>query len=161
MQRYQNKEYDEAISFVEKARIWPENLGVGKPNNPDQRIEDFLEAEYLMKTGNGDRARELYNDIISFTQNRNRFSSTDLLYLLVLKRLSRNREINDFLTNWENQSTNKDILKWVEQTLNSNGYVKHSTGGNLQNQSGGTPWDSNYIDFEFELVKEILKYIRI
>lgn len=161
LQRYQNKEYDEAISFVEKARIWPENLGVGKPNNPDQRIEDFLEAEYLMKTGNGDRARELYNDIISFTQNRNRFSSTDLLYLLVLKRLSRNREINDFLTNWENQSTNKDILKWVEQTLNSNGYVKHSTGGNLQNQSGGTPWDSNYIDFEFELVKEILKYIRI
>lgn len=161
LQRYQKKEYNEAISFVEKARIWPENLGVGKPYNPDQRIEDFLEAEYLMKTGNEDKARELYNNIISFTQNRNRFNSTDLLYLLTLKQLCRNEEINDFLTNWENQSTNKDILKWVKQALNSNRYVEYSTDGNLQNKSGGTPWDPNYIDSEFVLVKEILKHIRL
>lgn len=158
---YQNKEYNEAVSLVGKARIWPENLGVGKPNNPDQRIEDFLEAEYLSRTGNKERVKELYDNIISFTQNRNRFNSTDLLYLMVLKRLSMNKEINDFLAKWENQSTNKDMLRWVRQALNSNGSGGYSTGGNAQSQTGGTPWDPSYMDFEFELIKEIVRYVRV
>lgn len=161
LQFYQENKYNEALSMIEKARIWPENLGVGKPNNPDQRIEDFLEAEYLLKSDNKDKVKELYDSIISYTQSRNRFSSSDLLYLIVLKRLSMNKEINEFLTKWDNQGTNKNMLNWIRQTLNSNRYIEYSTGVNAQAQSGGTPWDPNYIDFELELIKEIAKYIRI
>lgn len=161
LQLYKENDHKDALSFIEKARIWPENLGVGKPSNPDLRIEDFLEAEYLSMSGNDDKVKELYNRIISYTQNGNRFNSTDLLYLIALKRLSMNAEINEYLNKWDNQSTNKDTLRWVRQVLNSNRYVEYSADTKIQNIDTGTPWDPRYIDFEFELIKEIVKLIRI
>ena len=33
---------DEAIKLIKKSKLWPEELGVGKPYKPDERIQNFL-----------------------------------------------------------------------------------------------------------------------
>lgn len=43
------KKYNEALKMIDKSAEWPENLGVGKPYNPDTRIQDYLKAYCLMK----------------------------------------------------------------------------------------------------------------
>ena len=158
---YRNNQYADAISIIQKARIWPENLGVGKPDKPDQRIEDFLEAEYLLKSGNKEKAEELYDNIITFTQNRYSFNSTDLLYLIILKRLAMNKEIEEFLIRWDKQSANKDLLTWVKQVLYSNKKIENAKTNASGNIGEGTPWDPVYSDFEFELIKEIARNVEI
>jgi len=35
--------FEEALVHIRKSRDWPENLGAGKPYDPDERLQDFLE----------------------------------------------------------------------------------------------------------------------
>jgi tetratricopeptide (TPR) repeat protein len=46
--------YRKAIVYIDQAREWPVNLGVGKPYNPDERREDELAEECYLKI-NGSR----------------------------------------------------------------------------------------------------------
>ena len=34
--------YREAIKYVDNSRNWPENLGAGKPYDPDTRFQDYI-----------------------------------------------------------------------------------------------------------------------
>lgn len=47
----QEKKFKRAIAYAEKAKEWPRNLGVGKPYNVDERLEDFLIAFANEKNG--------------------------------------------------------------------------------------------------------------
>jgi len=40
----EKKKYDKVLSLIRLSREWPENLGVGKPYDPDERIQDYVEA---------------------------------------------------------------------------------------------------------------------
>ena len=42
MENYKKGKYQAAMKHIEKARLWPENLGVGKPYNPNERVGNFL-----------------------------------------------------------------------------------------------------------------------
>jgi len=41
--------YRQAIGYIDQAREWPVNLGVGKPYNPDEKREDELTIECYQK----------------------------------------------------------------------------------------------------------------
>ncbi|MCO5235695.1 MAG: DUF5107 domain-containing protein [Chitinophagaceae bacterium] len=68
IQEMQKNNYKKALVYINQSRLWPENLGVGKPydNQIDSRLEDWM--EYLcskkLRTGNEE---ELLNRIIRFT----------------------------------------------------------------------------------------------
>ena len=38
-----NRKYDDALAHIAKSREWPEHLGVGKPYDPDERLQAFME----------------------------------------------------------------------------------------------------------------------
>ena len=44
-------QYKKAITLLEEAKLWPENLGVGKPYLPEQRQIDYLQAICYQKLG--------------------------------------------------------------------------------------------------------------
>jgi len=56
-----NQWYDKALGRIAASRLWPENLGVGKPypEDVDERLEDFLQAACLDKLGKKDQAAAL------------------------------------------------------------------------------------------------------
>ena len=55
----QQRHYEQAIEHLEKAKTYPENLGTGKPYQPDQRMQDFLIAYCYEKRGEKSRAEEM------------------------------------------------------------------------------------------------------
>lgn len=57
-----------ALSEIDRSRAYPESLGTGRPYDPDQRIQDFLEALCLEKLGRSAEARIKYQNIINYSQ---------------------------------------------------------------------------------------------
>jgi tetratricopeptide (TPR) repeat protein len=45
--------YEEALAHIAKSKEWPENLGVGKPYDPDERLQDFMENLCNTRMGKG------------------------------------------------------------------------------------------------------------
>ena len=46
-----NKKYEEALAHVAKSKEWPEHLGVGKPYDPDERLQALMESHCNGKLG--------------------------------------------------------------------------------------------------------------
>ena len=156
MQYYKNKDYDDALKSIAKARLWPENLGVGQPFEVDERIEDFLEAEYLMKLNKKEQAVALYQKILDFKNSRGRrFNSTDYLNLIVLKRLGEMDQMNEYVKQWEERSSGDSVFKWVQALVDKNKEMAKQIEAEIDTGSEGSPWDPRYSDSEFELIKAI------
>lgn len=62
------KNWAAALSEIARSREYPETLGTGRPYDPDQRIQDFLEALCLEKLGRTAEARTKYQNIIDYSQ---------------------------------------------------------------------------------------------
>ena len=77
--------YKEAIEILDKSKIWPENLGVGKPYNPDERIQDYLIFYCTSNLGNPSSKKYLL-DIIKYTEeNINNMSANHILGFEAIK----------------------------------------------------------------------------
>jgi Tfp pilus assembly protein PilF len=155
---YKRGQYKSAIGLISQSRLWPENLGAGKPYNPDERIEDFLEGKYREKLGQPNIVEKLYHNIIEFTEGKpSGYSSTDYLYVLALKYLKQFDKADDFLNDWEKNKSNNSILEWIKSILNNNFNKSTEIESLINTQTGGTPWDPKYADSEFEIIKIISK----
>jgi hypothetical protein len=62
------KEWSEALKEIARSRDYPERLGTGRPFDPDQRLQDYLEAICQEALGHNDQARQKYAGIISYTE---------------------------------------------------------------------------------------------
>ena len=62
------KKYAAALAYIDNAKKWPENLGVGKPyaGNLDERLEDWMTYTRYMQTGKTKEATALLNKITAF-----------------------------------------------------------------------------------------------
>ena len=61
-------QYKKALAFISGSRLWPENLGVGKPYEADidYRLENWLAYYCNTKTGKKTGNEALLNDILAF-----------------------------------------------------------------------------------------------
>ena len=156
------KRFDQAMNSVDKARLWPENLGVGRPYSVDERIEDFLQAKLFFNLNESEKALDIYNNILGFTEERESvYSSTDFLYLTVLKRLGRNEKADVFLSNWQQDAPDDPVLRWTMAMINNDRAAAQLIEEEIETEAGGTPWDPRYADTEFELVKAISSFLKM
>lgn len=66
---FMNKgKYKEALIKLEKSKAWPENLGAGAPYEPDNRMQDYMEAICQDKLGKADQAKALREAVLEFTK---------------------------------------------------------------------------------------------
>jgi tetratricopeptide (TPR) repeat protein len=152
--------YEEAMKSVGKARLWPENLGVGRPFLVDERIEDFLEAECLLKLNEKEKAQALFRKIIDFTQQRTgRHNSVDYVFISAAKRMGMSHLADGFMREWEEKSPTDPVLKWTKAMSAGNKTAALQIEKEISTGSEGTPWDPRYSDSEFELVKRIANQV--
>lgn len=61
-QELKNKKYKKALQLIAAARVWPENLGVGKPyeQDVDERLEDWMSYRCHEQMGNKKRGAGLF-----------------------------------------------------------------------------------------------------
>ncbi len=62
------RDYEKAILHLERAKTYPENLGTGQPYESDHRMQDYLLAVCYERLRERDKAEELRNTILDFTQ---------------------------------------------------------------------------------------------
>lgn len=67
LENIQERNYEQAIQHLEKAKTYPENLGSGQPYESDQRMQDYLIAYSYNKLGNKEKAEEIKKAIYDYT----------------------------------------------------------------------------------------------
>lgn len=65
---YQKGEYDAALDYLDKSEAYPENLGSGKPHNPDYRNQNILRVKIYTQTGDQTKALAANNEIQEYTR---------------------------------------------------------------------------------------------
>jgi tetratricopeptide (TPR) repeat protein len=95
LQQIQKGHTQTALRYIDSAREWPENLGVGKPyqENVDERFEDWLSYRCYLQSGKAAEARKYLDKIIAFvpsTENsvRNFSPGNQLLTAWALKKVN-------------------------------------------------------------------------
>lgn len=78
---------------METSKQWPENLGVGKPNTVDERMQDYLLAYCYELLNDPNKKEELLGNIISRPQKGNTYGSNDLFRLLSLNKMGRETDL--------------------------------------------------------------------
>ncbi len=67
LENIQERNYERALQHLEKAKTYPENLGSGRPYEPDQRMQDYLIAYSYERMGNKEKAEEIKKAIYDYT----------------------------------------------------------------------------------------------
>lgn len=98
------KKFNEALKFIGEARLWPENLGVGKPYDEDidTRLEDWMNYLCYQSLKKSIEAEKMLNRIISFQPRidntvRNFTPANTLVTAWALERLNRKNEAGSFI----------------------------------------------------------------
>lgn len=100
--------YTKALKTLELCKEWPENIGVGKPYDPDERPQDYLMALIYEKMGNSEKSRSAYEAIVSNTEkNKNANSLNHLFGLLAAKKLD-NSSLEPMLASLERRMHESD-----------------------------------------------------
>lgn len=81
------KKYKKAMAKLVQSRAWPESLGVGAPYHPDNRLQQYLQAICLEKTGNTTAAAALRDSVIAYTQTEGNLAQPNFGTLLALQLL--------------------------------------------------------------------------
>lgn len=138
---YSLGKYSKALVFAENASKWPENLGVGKPYDVDERQENFVKSMILEKMGRKKEAELLLNKITEFSKGMpENGSAVNYLTVLALKKLGRQGEADNYFNKWIETSKNELISEWAK-LMNTNQKEKASALVILQSPKSGNDED--------------------
>ncbi len=154
--------YSRAVSYLEKARKWPENLGAGRPYDVDERMEDYLTALALEKAGKKKEAEKWYRKAAEYQRpDRSQENSKLIFQLLALKKLNRSDEADHLFTKAESEFPENMYIKWAEavyrQDPDARTLEKEITTRRRAQQN---PYDTAFRDAGFEEVLNVLRQLQ-
>jgi hypothetical protein len=111
------KDYNAAQRFIAAARLWPENLGAGKPypEDVDERLEDWLTAFSAEKLGKTAEMTAALNRIIAFKARKN--MAGNIVSALAYKKLNRATEADQMLRMGVSNSLDLTFPSWAQDLL--------------------------------------------
>lgn len=120
------KHYDAALRYIDAARDWPRNLGVGKPysTDVDERMEDWLSYLTLHASGNEKLAQENLSKVLAFVPRidntiRNFEPANLVVSAWALKTAGRSSELPAAMTAWTAKDPGAPIYSWCRAVLDS------------------------------------------
>jgi len=137
LENIKKSKFKSAIDILYESKKWPENLGVGKPYNPDERIENYL-IYFCLEKLNDETSKKYLSDVASYSQmNIEKIDANHILGYLSLNKIYGNEKSDEFLK--------KLIDKHGTDSEQINLILNYKKDGN----SGG--------EDNFYLLREILK----
>jgi tetratricopeptide (TPR) repeat protein len=120
------KNYQQALNYIQAARQWPEHLGVGKPYDDqiDERLEDWLAYEVLMKMGEKNTAKQMLDKIEGFTPVNDRgdayANANELIRAWALKQKGQSDAAEKLLQDWLNKEPQNAVAQWAMNAYEKN-----------------------------------------
>jgi hypothetical protein len=141
-----NKKYKDALTKLDKAREWPESLGVGEPYEPDNRLQDYLSAYCLTKLKRTDEAAEKQNAVLEYSAKHfsRRSSLYNILSLWIYKDKGETDKANKLLQKISSLDNAKNpVQQWVIASFKNDS----ATANKLEKNFSGNRY--------FEIIKKI------
>jgi tetratricopeptide (TPR) repeat protein len=151
----QNKKTKNALTLINMAREWPENLGVGKPYDTDERIEDYLESIYWTKSRDHDKAKALEERVINATLDAKRATSSDYLGAILMKKAGKEDEAISLLNQRIENEPNNYIAKWNLATLKGETTEAGKLLPKIEAENGGSFYNPKVKDTGMALILAI------
>jgi tetratricopeptide (TPR) repeat protein len=147
--------YAKAAKLLEKARQWPERLGAGKPYDVDNRLEDYLEGVCSKKSGNSVRAKQIFDQIISYTHDHDRDVSVNRLFSVLAERESGKQDFATRLAAEWSKDVNSPVARWLTAVLSGNSSDVTTVGKELRGSEDVSLLGRPSVDQDFALVVEV------
>ena len=114
LQQIQQQQYTPAIELLKMSLDWPENLGVGKPYDPDTRAQNYLLAYCYQQLGKPRQAEKYWQQVAEFgpEQSKNEYTPYDLLTILSLRQRGKSDQAAQRLDALKSQTDNPTAA-WV------------------------------------------------
>jgi tetratricopeptide (TPR) repeat protein len=145
------RKYAAAIGYVHAARTWPENIGVGRPYDVDERLEDFL--EYYCLIGQGKSEAGVFKErIVSFRDTCSEWpvGSSDLLPLLFDQGVV-NRRV------WIDSGGDSLPMRWCNAFLDGDQEKLEELSREKYVLPAALPYEILFEDREFTLIRKLYK----
>jgi len=157
MDAYAAKNYKKALKFIAQSRTWPENLGVGKPYDVDERLPDFLEAMCYQELGNKKKVVSLDNAIISYSQIKGYkpSGSADLLSAWLLRKNGKKAEADDLVGTLKKINPAAKNTRWVEAMFSGNKSQSALIGNEEEIIKTVDPYQTVVVDTDFVLMLKL------
>ncbi|MEK9604161.1 MAG: DUF5107 domain-containing protein [Flavobacteriaceae bacterium] len=126
LQQLKKSQYDQAQSYLQSALLWPEQLGVGKPFDPEERWERFLLAYIHHNNGNNTAEQSELKSVAKFSKSQLfRPSKNHLLGIYALQQIQGEEEVQQFIEQLLTSSHgDSDTTKSVVQFYYQNSTLK-------------------------------------
>ncbi|OGD20075.1 MAG: hypothetical protein A2W03_00155 [Candidatus Aminicenantes bacterium RBG_16_63_16] len=147
-----------ALALIEKARLWPEHLGVGRPLDTDERLEDFLTAFCRQKQGSMNNYHKSLEAVGGATQRFwTSFGSEHTLSALAFKFMGRPQDAERLLDDWRKSRGERDaVLSWARALFSGDAAAAGAVIQKLRASDRGKSWDLGTGDRNFRLVMAIV-----
>jgi tetratricopeptide (TPR) repeat protein len=107
--------YKKALESVEQSRLWPANLGVGKPYITDERLEDFIELQCYKKLNDQKSVQRMQDRICDKTGlEENSSDLNDFLTAWVLKETNRKPEGDTLMKELLGENLSDSTIQWCQ-----------------------------------------------
>ncbi|MEP6927483.1 MAG: DUF5107 domain-containing protein [Ginsengibacter sp.] len=120
-----NNNCKSALGQIEKAKLWPENLGVGKPYDDqiDERLENLLSYNCYTKTGTKTAAQNTLQKILLFvptTENTvsNFSEANSIVTAWALEKSGKKEDAKNYLEEKLKKEPDNEIIKWCINVFN-------------------------------------------
>ncbi len=146
-----------AVASVEKAKLWPEHLGVGRPFNTDERLENFMLALAYEKMGEPKKAKELLEAVAADTEKFGQ-SRDAVLWVSAtsLKKLGKENEASRlFLERGKAGAADNPVYSWAVAKFSGDEKKAADIVTNLRASPSGASWDLGTGDRYLPLVLKI------
>ncbi|HKG68358.1 MAG TPA: tetratricopeptide repeat protein, partial [Segetibacter sp.] len=119
IEEMKNNNYDKALQYITSSRLWPENLGVGKPyeEDIDERLEDWLAYESYSKQGNAVAAKKMLDKILSKSPGMVA-SVNNLISAWALQKTGKHDQAKKLLSEWVEKDKNNALAHWAINVYN-------------------------------------------
>ena len=116
-----NSEWNRAIAQLEASKAFPENLGTGKPYDPDYRLQDYLIAYAFEKLGRAIEAAGAREEIQSYTVKHGvDWGSYHYFGLRTLQVAGEKKAAADLLKSWETRNPDDPFWLWNRARADGN-----------------------------------------
>jgi hypothetical protein len=107
------KNYRKVMGSIDKARLWPANLGVGRPYEVDERIEDFIAMECYKKQKDKTSVEKMQNKIMGESVRQSLlYDVTDFLTAWLLKETGGKTEGDQVISKMLSKDPSSKVIQW-------------------------------------------------